>query len=124
MSAGQRSTAPAPSSARLSSPSPMAKETSSCCCLFSRPLSVAIGVHIMKKQTVGFILAVFVAIQAQAANGPPGAPKITFSGNTVQASGVTPGGIVVIYGVAILRGDNSNTLIRCSKALRNDDTRL
>ncbi len=75
----------------------------------------------MKKQTVGFILAVFVAIQAHAANGPAGAPKITFSGNTVQVSGVTPGGIVVIYGVAMLRVDYSNALIRFSKALTDDD---
>ncbi len=75
----------------------------------------------MKKSAVAFILALLVASWAKAANGPVGAPKITFSGNTIQVSGVTPGGIVVIYGVAMGRVNYTNGLNRFKAALTDDD---
>ncbi len=75
----------------------------------------------MKKSAVGFILALLVAIQAHAANGNGGAPVITFSASTVQVSGVTPGGTVVIYGVTMGRNDYTNGLYRFQTALTDDD---
>src|SRR5260221_10957258 len=71
----------------------------------------------MKTSAAGFILAMLVALQAHAANGNGGAPVITFTPTTVQVSGVTPGGTVVIYGVAMSRTNYTNSLLHFQAAL-------
>jgi hypothetical protein len=72
----------------------------------------------MKTSAAGFILAILMALPAQAAHG--GAPVITFGATTVQVSGVTPGGTVVIYGVTFGRRDFTNGLNRVQAALTDD----
>ena len=73
----------------------------------------------MKTSAAVVILAFLVAFQAHAASG--GAPVITFSATTVQVSGVTPGGTVVIYGVAYGRSNFTNSVTHFRAALTDDD---
>lgn len=80
----------------------------------------------MKKSTIGLILAVLLAARAHAAGRThakdvTNPPAVTFSGNTLQASGVTAGGTVVFYGVARTQINYYTAIVRFQTALTDDD---
>ena len=80
----------------------------------------------MKKSAFAIILAFLFVARAQAfvrlhATDQTGPPVVTFSGSTVQVSGVTPGGTVVFYGVAMLQINYSSAIGRFKTALTDDD---
>jgi hypothetical protein len=58
---------------------------------------------------------------AQAASGGAGAPTISFISNGIRITGITPGGTVLIYAVAMVRVDFNDHLERYQRTLQDDD---
>jgi hypothetical protein len=66
------------------------------------------------------VIAAAIAMDALA-GGAGHDPQLLFSGNTVQVSGVTPGGGVVLYAATQRRIDYGNTLVRYTRYTKDDD---
>src|SRR5260221_12034148 len=75
----------------------------------------------MYKFIAGLFLSISLVLSASADSGGAGAHVITFNKTSIRVSGITPGGTVVIYGVAMVRIDYGDNVMRYSKVLQDDD---
>ncbi len=75
----------------------------------------------MYKFIAGLFLSISLALSASATSGGAGAPAITFTPKGIRVTGITPGGAVLIYAVAMVRADTGDHIERYQQVLHDDD---